>query len=290
MSFTDFEPEISYNPYDIINELTWSNVGEFWYGWVLCISWITFCIIMILLLAYPEQTRILKNVPKDRPLIANQNMVYSHITHKGESIREIAKYRSIKEMIIVKASACTLFLIHLCGCTFVFGFNLSILFLIRHFWFCFCFVFVLFVLKSALVFYVVKGPIALPEDMYQTEEEKRLDAIFETGKTESATIDANGNIRENSTSRSRPIGKFHIKSTNNEIIAQSASMKRNQWVEPPPIVKIYQLWLLGMRNDHIWCGLCFRDYGTNFGQGERIAMIMLKFLTSAAVAALLSDI
>ena len=41
-----------------------------------------------------------------------------------------------------------------------------------------------------------------------------------------------------------------------------------------------------MKNDHLWFGVCFRDYGTNYSGTQRILVMMVRFLTTMSVAAI----
>ena len=49
--------------------------------------------------------------------------------------------------------------------------------------------------------------------------------------------------------------------------------------------KIFKLWFVAIKNDHIWFGICFRDYGTNYSGTQRILVMMVRFLTTMAVSA-----
>ena len=51
-------------------------------------------------------------------------------------------------------------------------------------------------------------------------------------------------------------------------------------------VRFYNLFKLNIRNDHLWLGICCRDYGTNFTFAQRIAICMVRLLTSLSIAAL----
>ena len=47
-------------------------------------------------------------------------------------------------------------------------------------------------------------------------------------------------------------------------------------------IRFLHLWWLNIRNDHIILGICFRDYGTNFKFSSRVAIIMIRLLTTIA--------
>ena len=51
-------------------------------------------------------------------------------------------------------------------------------------------------------------------------------------------------------------------------------------------IKLWHLWRIKMRNDHILWGICCRNKGTSYTNRQRISMLMLRLLTSMAVAAL----
>ena len=44
--------------------------------------------------------------------------------------------------------------------------------------------------------------------------------------------------------------------------------------------KFWEMYKISLRNDHLWFGLCKRDYGTNYSFNQRIAIMMVRFLTT----------
>ena len=48
--------------------------------------------------------------------------------------------------------------------------------------------------------------------------------------------------------------------------------------------KLFGLWRISFRNDHIWFGICCRNHGTSYTYLERTAVMFIRFLTSMAVA------
>ena len=51
-------------------------------------------------------------------------------------------------------------------------------------------------------------------------------------------------------------------------------------------VRLWNLFKINMMNDHLWLGICFQHYGTSYTHTQRIAILMVRLLTSMAVAAL----
>ena len=47
---------------------------------------------------------------------------------------------------------------------------------------------------------------------------------------------------------------------------------------------LWDLYKINLRNDHIWFSLCFRDYGTNYNDKQRIAIMMTRWLNTMAVS------
>ena len=45
-------------------------------------------------------------------------------------------------------------------------------------------------------------------------------------------------------------------------------------------------WILTLRNDHIWLGICCRNQGTHYSHNQRISVMMVRLLTTMAVCAL----
>ena len=54
----------------------------------------------------------------------------------------------------------------------------------------------------------------------------------------------------------------------------------------PYIIKLWHLWRISMRNDHVWYGICCRNKGTSFTNKQRIFMMMLRLSTTMAVSSL----
>ena len=54
----------------------------------------------------------------------------------------------------------------------------------------------------------------------------------------------------------------------------------------PYRVRLWNLFKINMMNDHIWLGICCRHHGTSYTHTQRIAILMVRLLTSMAVAAL----
>ena len=54
----------------------------------------------------------------------------------------------------------------------------------------------------------------------------------------------------------------------------------------PYHVRLWNLFKINIRNDHLWMGICFRDFGTSYTHTQRISILMVRLLTSMAVAAL----
>ena len=52
------------------------------------------------------------------------------------------------------------------------------------------------------------------------------------------------------------------------------------------LFKFFHLFFLNMRNEHLWLGICFRDYGTSYTESQRILILMVRVLTSLCVSAL----
>ena len=51
-------------------------------------------------------------------------------------------------------------------------------------------------------------------------------------------------------------------------------------------LKFWHLFSINMRNEHLFLGICFRDYGTSYTHSQRIAILMVRVLTSLGVSAL----
>ena len=51
-------------------------------------------------------------------------------------------------------------------------------------------------------------------------------------------------------------------------------------------IKFCHLYQINLRNEHLWLGICFRDYGTHFTHSQRILILMVRLLTTLAVSAL----
>ena len=51
-------------------------------------------------------------------------------------------------------------------------------------------------------------------------------------------------------------------------------------------VKWFHLFLISLKCDHIWLGICCRSWGTSYTYTQRIAILMIRLLTSLAVGAL----
>ena len=52
------------------------------------------------------------------------------------------------------------------------------------------------------------------------------------------------------------------------------------------IVKWFHLFVIKLRNDHMWAGIFCRDWGTSFTYNQRIAILMTRLLTTMATAAM----
>ena len=50
--------------------------------------------------------------------------------------------------------------------------------------------------------------------------------------------------------------------------------------------KLFYLWLLSIRNDHIWFGICFRQNGTNYTTIQRLSVLCVRLLITMSVSAL----
>ena len=48
----------------------------------------------------------------------------------------------------------------------------------------------------------------------------------------------------------------------------------------------FKLYLISLKDDHIWLGICCRHHGTSYSANERIAVMMVRLLTTFAVGAL----
>lgn len=51
-------------------------------------------------------------------------------------------------------------------------------------------------------------------------------------------------------------------------------------------VKSYHLWTIGMKNDHVIFGLCFRQRGTSYTHKQRVSVLLARFLSTCAVSAI----
>ena len=51
-------------------------------------------------------------------------------------------------------------------------------------------------------------------------------------------------------------------------------------------IKFWHIYKIKLRNDHLWLGICCRHYGTHYTDKQRIAVMMVRFLTTLAVSAL----
>lgn len=51
-------------------------------------------------------------------------------------------------------------------------------------------------------------------------------------------------------------------------------------------VKILKVWKIYLRNNHLWMGICCRDYGTNFTSTQRVFILSVKMSSMMAAAAL----
>ena len=67
-------------------------------------------------------------------------------------------------------------------------------------------------------------------------------------------------------------------------IKEARLIKDDEMKHAPYIIKLWHLWRISMRNDHVWYGICCRNKGTSFTNKQRILMMMLRLLTTMAVS------
>lgn len=82
--------------------------------------------------------------------------------------------------------------------------------------------------------------------------------------------------------------KYHNKQFEQEkskyTIIQEVSIATNP--EYSKLKRIFYLWILGLKNEHLWLGICCRGSGTAYSPTQRISVMMVRLLTTMAVSAL----
>ena len=63
-------------------------------------------------------------------------------------------------------------------------------------------------------------------------------------------------------------------------------IKDSQLKQRSYFIQWLHLFVLNLKNDHLWAGICFRDFGTSYTSTQRIAILCVRLLTTLAVAAL----
>ena len=51
-------------------------------------------------------------------------------------------------------------------------------------------------------------------------------------------------------------------------------------------VQFWHLYLLNLKNEHLWFGICFRNFGTSYTYTQRISILMIRFLVTLSTSAL----
>ena len=68
-------------------------------------------------------------------------------------------------------------------------------------------------------------------------------------------------------------------------IQESRIIEDVDWTNLSFCDKFQKAFVLSVKNDHLWLGICFRSYGTNYTYTQRLLMIMFRLLISMATAA-----
>lgn len=136
---------------------------------------------------------------------------------------------------------------------------------------------VLVCLSLVMMFYYCEEcePNLIEDTPLVAQEKVLLDLSMTYQREKKASQDINTNVSKINT-QDQLLASF-----NQYMVIQELNIVKNQ--KRSILSKVYSLWKIKLRTDHMWLGICFRSAGTSYTTFQRISVMMVRLLTTMAV-------